>query len=789
MPNGTGTQTAFNATNGTDSANAVGINILATSTEVRVQSFARGTGAYVPMALYTSGSNKFNIAADATGTITIGGTAPRITGDFSNATLANRVMFQTSTTNGNTGVGFLPNGTSTSAFLQVFNAADPTNAAFADIRSLSGDMRFSSSIAGTSSYLPMTFYTGGSERMRLDTSGNVGIGTSTPTARLNVVNSANSGTATDNCSIVVSATNRTGFIQLDSVNGANGNSSVIFSAGGTEQGRILYKADSNHMYFSTATTERMRITSAGDVGIGTTAPGAKLEINGGALGGTSGNQTIIERLYGTVTNASYLDISLTRDSAGTSWVNAATRLQQKIDSTWMGFMQFNGTNNLGGITFGAGTSTVSATSIPEYMYLNSSGQVGIGTSAPTGKLDVRTAAGVVAQSNLYTGSNASVVKFNIGQVGAIDWDIGLSASAGNFYIGGLGGSMAEAYRITRTGVAIDFQTWNTGGSERMRIGSTGNVGIGTSTSTYGLSVNTSSGINSYDGVSNKGRFVLGDPADASGYVGIYRSAASTPGTGGNDLTVASYNTIAFTTGAASFASQTERMRIDSSGNVGIGTSSPSNKLDVSGTGTVSARVTSSSNTGISSLYTVNSSGSISGSAIYGASATPYGSIGANESTFYSSVSTTLMSDNASGVIKFATGGTTERMRIDSSGNVLVTNVAGLGYGTGSGGTVTQATSKSTAVTLNKPTGKITMNNASLVASGVVEFVFNNSLATNNDLILLTLGDQSGAYGNYNVWGGTFSGGGGFYINVKNISVSLLSDALVINFAIIKGAIA
>ena len=108
--------------------------------------------------------------------------------------------------------------------------------------------------------------------------GNVGVGTTSPTQKLHVLNSTNTATSSDNCAVFVSSTNRTGYIQLDSVNGANGNSSVVFSAGGTEQGRILYKADSNYMYFSTATTERMRIDSAGNVGVGTTTMTAKLNV-------------------------------------------------------------------------------------------------------------------------------------------------------------------------------------------------------------------------------------------------------------------------------------------------------------------------------------------------------------------------------------------------------------------------------------------------------------------------------------------------------------------------------
>ena len=115
------------------------------------------------------------------------------------------------------------------------------------------------------------------------------------------------------------------------------------------------------------------------------------------------------------------------------------------------------------------------------IYKDASGNVGIGTSSPANKLDVRTAGGTSAVMSLVSGSNATQTKFNIGQTGSVDWDVGISVTAGNFYIGGLGGTMAEAYRITRTGAAIDFQTWNTGGSERMRIDSSGNLLVGGTT--------------------------------------------------------------------------------------------------------------------------------------------------------------------------------------------------------------------------------------------------------------------------------------------------------------------
>lgn len=103
--------------------------------------------------------------------LTFTGTAKRITGDFSNATVASRVMLQNSTLNAASRLGLIPNGTSSSASWDAFNNSDPTNASLARFGVTSSDSRFESTITGTGTLLPMAFYTGGSERVRINTLG------------------------------------------------------------------------------------------------------------------------------------------------------------------------------------------------------------------------------------------------------------------------------------------------------------------------------------------------------------------------------------------------------------------------------------------------------------------------------------------------------------------------------------------------------------------------------------------------------------------------------------------
>jgi hypothetical protein len=107
----------------------------------------------------------------------------------------------------------------------------------------------------------------------------------------------------------------------------------------------------------------------------------------------------------------------------------------------------------------------------------------------------------------------------------------------------------------------------------------------------------------------------------------------------------------------------------------------------------------------------------------------------------------------------------------------------LGYAAAAQGAVTQATSKSTAVTLNKSAGQITMNNASLATATNATFTLNNSTISANDAVILTISGGQTTPGSYNVFANSLAAGS-VSITLRNISGGSLSEAIVINFAII-----
>jgi hypothetical protein len=120
--------------------------------------------------------------------------------------------------------------------------------------------------------------------------------------------------------------------------------------------------------------------------------------------------------------------------------------------------------------------------------------------------------------------------------------------------------------------------------------------------------------------------------------------------------------------------------------------------------------------------------------------------------------------------------------LSTTGNQVITSTGKHGYATGSGGAVTQLTDKTTAVTLSKSTGQITLSGAALAASTTVSFTLTNTVIEAGDILIMNH-ISGGTAGSYLL--NAQSAAGSASINVRNISLGSLSEAIVIAFAVIK----
>ncbi|WP_347852153.1 hypothetical protein, partial [Planktomarina sp.] len=298
-----------------------------------------------------------------------------------------------------------------------------------------------------------------------------------------------------------------------------------------------------------------------------------------------------------------------------------------VTTTAGSFLQFTDVNTtagrsplVGAITDGLAFYT-SAGSYSQKMTVTAGGNVGIGTGSPASPTGFGSSGILHLKGG--TGNDCSVVLEGLSGSGGRQ-EIGASGGALQFYRGAATGSMSESMRIDSSGrvgigtsspsstlhlkdtratlrlesesiggTTFDIRNGVSGGSEggisfgditnsatRMVIDSSGNVGIGASSPVTLKSATTLqvSGNAKLGDDNGRGLLSLGDILSTGANVGIWRGAAGAYAGTGNYLNLGGYDGITFTTGAADIASQTERMRIDASGNVGIGTSNatPSN---------------------------------------------------------------------------------------------------------------------------------------------------------------------------------------------------------------------
>jgi hypothetical protein len=191
----------------------------------------------------------------ANGNLSLHVPGARIVGEFSNATPSLRLSFQSKTTNGHTAVPAIPNGTATAAYFIAHNASTPDSSGYFYLGATASEAVLRSDRSGTADYLPITFYTGAVQRVKIDTAGRVGMGTASPNAHLDLQNINPElrikSTGGDRASINIDAF------------ASYGQSIVRFASNDAEQGRIYSAANEGApvLVFATGSSAstRMRI--------------------------------------------------------------------------------------------------------------------------------------------------------------------------------------------------------------------------------------------------------------------------------------------------------------------------------------------------------------------------------------------------------------------------------------------------------------------------------------------------------------------------------------------------
>ena len=459
--------------------------------------------------------------------------------------------------------------------------------------------------------------TNGTGRLFIDSAGLVGINQASPGSALDV----------------------NGEIRIYPSSGAG---NLRFGSGGVEKGKVAVDASSNYTV-ETAGSERLRITSAGLVGVGTSSPSGNLDVRG--VSGTS-----IIRAVGADTNGNADAEIFSTGTTGNS------RLYFSDTAAQSGSIIYSHSTNL----FSLATNATTAVTI------DSSQRVGVGTTSPSELLHVagntRIGANDTSSALLEVGAGATGNRFAlIDLVGDTTYtDYGLRIIRGN-----TGANTASQIIHQGTGsftlqaLAAAPITFETSSLERLRITSAGLVGIGTSSPSVRLQVQ-----DSIAGGSGGTVATLHNASDTGGdtrYSGLNFVIGSDNGTSAiraartNSSTNYETNLSFWTNPAGATQTPVQRMTLDSTGRLGIGTTSPAAKLEIQD-GSIS--VGSSANTSQTNTL-IAGYGYIIGSTKYG------------NTSIRSTYSNATNSANLEFYIGSGSTGTAEAMRLDTGGRLLV----------------------------------------------------------------------------------------------------------------------
>jgi hypothetical protein len=484
------------------------------------------------------------------------------------------------TNTGNVGIGT----TSTSWKLDVqggramFAAASEQYAVGSRYSSSGGAVYFGANNA-TSTPDAVISAAGGTTLMTLQNGGNVGIGTTTPNEKLTVVGGISSTNGYFSNGSFVGST-----LELIADRGSNNGPFIDFKTLGNEDYDCRLVQENNGLQFSTggngAAMLRMTILSGGNVGIGTSTPTEKLEVAGNlkiggsttenyiSFAGTFGDNAnlphtfIMERLYGgSGTEKSELLLAKGNDADN---ITGQDRIRMVAGS-----ILFDTYSNSVPLQVVGSTMYNLVTAGSTKMIIASSGNVGIGTINPD------TNCGLHVVGNI--ADDFSIKIENTNPNGYSSLNLGKGADqVGIWRNGDLNTGYAGASSLNLGTIIPSNIGFHTNNSTKMFISSGGNVGIGTVSPSTRLHVEGVITLGSYQGIVSRNNLTNTFIAGGSGWDQggeIYLSGPSNSDGGIVALSTGSTNT---------GGTNTERMRINSSGNVGIGTTTPNQRLTVSG---------------------------------------------------------------------------------------------------------------------------------------------------------------------------------------------------------------